>query len=573
ADFELALGQPGLTTDTRRNVSLIAADAALAAREPQRALDLLLGLREVTNEEVARRVRIARSDLAHSKSAVAGNPAPANYPPPTLDCGKAAARQQCAVLASASRDPSFELATAAYKAFDDKDYAQAAGSARQAVALSPGNREYQLLLMNALLRMGEYAEAERVVDIALAADGEDASLLAQRGFIRRHLGKEALARSDFESALRLGHLPVATEIALLVDLDRKAEASRRFERAVAGNEFGTTPDVDIAYLAARVGNDEYALAAFDRADAGGKLPISAYQDAAFTAIRALRDHEAIAYFKRAIDGADNKDGANNTDGIKLRMDPQLRFNTRRAIAEVSRTWGVIASLTYRGAVSGLGPTPGTRTGTDSLQAGIEAYWRPWGYQNGRYTELFARSFETLYSKSDGATGGGTLQSALGIRHKPLSETNLVVSLSRVFTPSGRSNDWLAQLGYSGGNGGDLRVDVPSWWTTRVSAEAGRYLTARQNYALANVETGRSLRPDGESMWVLFPHLSMAADYDSSAIAHSSFGIGPGIGARYWFRDDTYNAARSWLDMTLQYRFRVGGAERADGMFLTTTLSY
>ncbi|MEO8384323.1 MAG: tetratricopeptide repeat protein [Betaproteobacteria bacterium] len=472
-----------------------------------------------------------------------------------------------ATATAVPRDAAFDAATAAYKAFDEKDFVLAVGSARQAVTLSPQKREYQLLLVNSLFRTGEYAEAERVADVALAADSNDAALLAQRGFIRQHLDKEAMARSDFEAALRVGNLPVVTEIGLLADLDRKGEAKRRFERAQTDREFANVLDVDVAYLAVRVGKDDDALAAFNRADAAGKLPNTSYQDAAFAAVRALQDDAAIGYFKRAIDDT------NRGDALKLRMEPQLLFNTRRAVAEVSRTFGVITSLSYRGAVSGLGPAPGTRSATDSLQAGVEIYWRPFGYRNGRYTELFARAFETLYNKGGGATGGDTLQSALGIRHKPFSQTNVVVSLSRVFTPSGRNNDWLAQIGYSGGSGTDLRVDAPSWWTTRVAAEAGRYLSARQSYALANVETGKSFRMNSESMWVLFPHLALAADYDSTASEQSAFGIGPGLNARYWFRDDIYNAPRSYLDTTLQYRFRIGGAARAEGVFLNTTLLY
>ena len=567
ADFEFALQRPGLGADAQRNIRLIAIDAALSAGEPQRALDLLLALPTTTDHAVTARLRAAHTDMARARSDIARIVTTANFPPPTLDCSKAVGPQQCVLLAETPRDPAFAAATAAYRAFDEKNDVQAIDSARQAVTLAPDNRDYQRLLVNALFRAGEFTEAGRVADASLATDGNDAAMLAQRGFIRLRLSGRSSAREDFESALRLGRLPIATEIGLLAELGHKAAARQRFERALGGGEFASLTDVDIAYLAMRVGDGDNALASFNRADTLGKLPKYAYQDAAYAALRAGQDSAAIAYFKRSIDEA------KNTDGPTLRMDPQLLFNTRRAVAEVSRSSGVIASLTYRGAVSGLGPTPGTRAGADSLQAGIEGYWRPWGYRNGRYAEVFARAFETLTSKGDGMTGGSTLQSAVGVRVKPLAATNLVVSLSRVFARSGRRNDWLAQLGYSGGSGGELRVDAPSWWTNRVSAEAGRYFIARQNYALATVETGKSLRPDTDAMWVLFPHLSIAADYDSTAVERVAFGAGPGIGARYWFREDTYHAPRSYLDMTLQYRFRISGAERAEGVFLVTTLLY
>lgn len=406
-------------------------------------------------------------------------------------------------------DPAFTAADAAYKAHASGDYRQAVTLAQEATRLAPGNTDWQRLLAEA--RYG---------------------LAAQ-------------------------------EIGALADQGRRPEARQRLEQARASGELAAAADVDIAYLNARVGDDAQALAAFNRAGASGKLANSAWQDAAFAAVRAGEDDQAIDYFKRTID---------DVNGLKLKMSPQLLFNTRRAVAEVSREGGVIASLSYRGAVSGLGLVPGA--GTDTLQAGVEAYWRPWGYRNGRYVELFARAFTTLYSKGGGATGSDTVQSALGIRYKPLTDTNLVGSFSRVFAAPGGRDDWLAQIGYSGGSGGDLRVDVPAWWTTRISAEAGHYLDAGRSYALAELQAGRSMRVgDAEGRWVLFPHLTLAADYDSAALDKSSIGIGPGISARYWFNEDTYSAPRSYVDITLQYRARLAGAQRAKGVFLNTTLSY
>jgi hypothetical protein len=79
--------------------------------------------------------------------------------------------------------------------------------------------------------------------------------------------------------------------------------------------------------------------------------------------------------------------------------------------------------------------------------------------------------------------------------------------------------------------------------------------------------------DGDNAWVAFPHLSVAADYDSSALQKSSAGIGPGMNLRYWFRGDVYHAPRSYLDIYLQYRERIGGADRAKGLFMYAVLSY
>ena len=576
ADFSQALAQPRLGASARRQIRLIAADAAMAAGNAQEALALLKdippGADELADEEVARRRRAATADVARplvSRPAITA----ANFAVPVLDCSRVDGPQRCVVLASGSGgsvEPGFAAAASAYKAFDDGRFPAAADGARRAVQLSPANRDYQLLLVSALTRAGQYPEADTVATTLLAADGRDASVLAQRGSIRQQLGQSDLAKADFEAALaRTGQLPAITEISLLAEVGRKAEARQRFDVALATGatgDFAGVADADVAYLAAKIGDDLQALAAFNRADAAGKLPNTAYQDAAYSALRSRQDAQAVAYFKRTID---------DVGALKLRMEPQLLFDTRRAVADITREGGVIASLSYRGAASGLGVTPGAST--DSLQAGVEGYWRPWGYQNGQYVELFARAFQTLYSKG-GAKGGDTLQAAVGARFKPFTEQNLVGSFSRVFSPTGGRNDWLAQLGYSLDTGTDLRVDVPSWWTTRISAELGRYLKAEQNYALAEFQAGRSYRVGdrdaaGDGRWVIFPHVSLAADYDGTAADKTALGIGPGVTARYWFREDTYNAPRSYIDWSMQYRARIGGAERGKGLFVNTTLSY
>jgi tetratricopeptide (TPR) repeat protein len=587
ADFNQALAQPQLGASARRQIRLIAADAALASGDPQAALTLLKdmppGADEVADEAVSRRRRAATAQVSRPEAVRAAQTA-VSFPAPVLDCSRVDGPQRCVILASGSGgpvEPGFAAAASAYKAYDDGQFAAAADDARRATQLSPANRDYKLLLVSALTRSNQFPEADMVATRLLVANGSDAALLAQRGAIRQQLGQTELAKADFEAALArsaeaagaagtgTGQLPVMAQIGLLADVGRKAEARQRFDAALAtgaSGEFAGVADADVAYLAAKIGDDSQALAAFNRADASGKLSNSAYQDAAYSALRSRQDAQAVAYFKRTID---------DVGALKLRMEPQLLFNTRRAVADISREGGVIASLSYRGAVSGLGVAPGA--GTDSLQAGVEGYWRPWGYQNGQYVELFARAFQTLYSKG-GNKGGDTLQAAVGVRFKPFTEQNLVGSFSRVFSPSGGRNDWLAQLGYSRDTGTDLRVDVPSWWTSRISAEMGRYLQAEQNYALAEFQAGRSFRvgdsdAGSDGRWVIFPHVSLAADYDSTAVEKTTVGLGPGVTARYWFREDKYNAPRSYIDWSMQYRARIGGAERGKGLFLNTTLSY
>ena len=565
ADFDRALQQRGLTAATQRNLRLIAADSALAARDPQRVIGLLQGLPDSDTEAAQRRA--AANRLAVRTSAQGPTLTGTNFPPPGLDCGAAESGTTCALLpGQPARDPAYETAAAAYRALEARDYAQAAEKATQAVATSPNNRDYQLLLLDAQLGAGNLADAEQAATAALALEPGDAAVLAQRASIRKRLGNDTGASEDFSAALATGQLGPAAEVGALADLGRRSEARSRFAQLQADGRFQNASDLDLAYLAARIGDDQAARESFARADAAGKLPESALQDSAYTALRAGRDSEAVAYFKRTIDAADS---------LKLRLEPQMLFDTRRAVADITREGGVIASLNYRGGgsgvISGFGATPGV-VGNKTAQVGVEAYWRPFGYRNGRYVELFARGFETLYSQAGGATGSDSLQTALGIRWKPFSSQNAVLSLSRVFT-KGAEADWLAQIGYSLDVGTDLRVDVDNWWTTRVAAEAGRYVHNPQTYGLASVQYGKSYRMAGEGKTVLFPHAVASAEYNSLLVDKLSVGAGPGVSLRHWFREDKYDAPRSYVDFSLQYRFRLSGDDRAKGLFLTSLVSY
>ncbi|GAC1600018.1 MAG: hypothetical protein NVS3B2_01850 [Ramlibacter sp.] len=564
-DFDRALRQPGLTAAAQRNLRLIAADSALAAREPQRAVGILQGLPD-TDAGVAQR-RVAASRMSVRTSTAVPAPTSDAFAPPALDCGTGDSAASCTLLpGQPARDPAFDLAAAAYRAMEARDYPLAADKAAQAVAMSPANRDYQLLLLDAQVNSGRLADAEQAATAALALDPGDGRVLAQRGSIRKRLGNDAGAAEDLSAALATGQLTSVAEIGALADLGRRSEARSRFSQLQAAGQLRDASDLDLAYLAARIGDDASARESFAKADAAGKLPETSLQDSAYVSLRQNRDAEAVAYFKRAIDAADS---------LKLRMEPQMLFDTRRAVADISREGGVTASLSYRGGgrgvVAGFGATPGV-VGNKTAQAGIEAYWRPFGYRNGRYVELFARGFETLYSQAGGATGGDSLQTALGIRWKPFSSQNAVFSLSRVFS-KGAPDDWLAQAAYSLDVGTDLRVDVDNWWTTRVAAEVGRYIDHPQTYGLANVQVGKSYLLPGAGRSVVFPHAVAAAEYNSLLVDKLSVAAGPGVSLRHWFREDKYAAPRSYVDLSLQYRFRVSGDERAKGLFLTSLISY
>ncbi|WP_446697865.1 NfrA family protein, partial [Achromobacter insolitus] len=192
--------------------------------------------------------------------------------------------------------------------------------------------------------------------------------------------------------------------------------------------------------------------------------------------------------------------------------------------------------------------------------------------------------------------------------------------------NGNAGGWMSYVTYGYYQGRELRVDVPSWLTIEGYAQAGyawddnsaRYtaysvdskgqrqqelgsssgrLKRDQAFLSGELRVGRSFRATSISdKLVLFPYAVIGADwlwqksvaklddlagYGSQSVVLSdhdsswSLGVGPGFNVRYWFREDHYNAPRSYLDFGVQYRASLGGGEsdRAKGWFMNMTLSY
>lgn len=569
ADFTQALSLRGeLTTEEMVNLRLIVADAGLSAGEPDTALEVLQTLDG--NAAVAARKRSAAE--LRLRQAQQGNVAVNTAMPlPSLRCRNVASGEVCSLVPGAApADPAFASADAAYKALAKNDYPLALGKTREALQQSPGNPAYQLLLVNILSRDGQLDAAEREASMAMEQGNRDPELRAQRGRVRQALGKAALADEDFNQVLQSDQAALPLQIEMLSRLGQGDEARRRFNAGLEAGVFDGMSRVELAYLAATAGDSARAYALFDQSYQDGSLPPAAIPDTGYAALNARRDPDASTYFRRTVDAVDKGD---------ISLAPQQLFETRRAIADIERTWGATASLNYRGASlqpgSGIAPS-GTN---NSAQIGGEVYWRPFGYRSGRPIEVYASVFETVYNKDHSITGAPTAQGGVGVRWKPFSETNLIVALQRQIKIGSASGDgdWLARLAYSNSFGTDLRVDQPSWWSGQIFGEVGRYIDHEQTYSIFEGQLGRTYRLDNiNPKLTITPHLVIGSDFNSSLKApaeKTAIGMGPGVNMRYWFREDHYKAPQSYVDFSLQYRFKLSGDDRAEGVVLRTTFSY
>lgn len=469
---------------------------------------------------------------------------------------------------------------AGYASLARGDNDAAVSYARDVVRRYPQEIAYRRLLVSALIAQEQYAAARSAASEALALKGNDGTLLAQRGQMRMRLGDKNGARQDFAQALAVGNLPLRDQASLYAAMGQPREALERMQQARDKGELKPGDEVQIAYFLSQAGDDRAALDEFRRLDRSKGLSPKETQDAAYTAMRAPDDVQAIAYFTRVLDYQQTGD---------LQMPDQQVFDTRRAVSDLSRVWGVTNTTTYRGASTTNGLSGAPSSSNDSVQNSTEVFWRPAGYRDARFVELYGRVTDTLWNKESGNDKGlDALQGAVGVRIKPFSEYNVMAAFERTFPLAGSNvdGDWLVRLGYGSSIGTDLRVDVPSWWTSQFYAEGGRYLQDKRNYFNSEWQLGRSIRLDRISpRLVIFAHVVAAVDYDSKMHSEvdamgrnktsgdSAGGAGVGIGVRYWFRETRHKAPQSYIDFSVQYREKVFGDDSAQGVFARMTFAW
>ncbi|MBB3810672.1 bacteriophage N4 adsorption protein A [Pseudochelatococcus contaminans] len=518
------------------------------------------------------------------------------------------------------------------------DFAGAIRHAREAVALAPRQQQLRALLVNLLISAGREAEAIREINTTFAQLGTDAQLLQQRGYLLLQANEPARAVDDFANALPLVKSPSerrtlllamadaataadqperaldalsllgtsgsfdvayrrgnilrglerydealaaftqavtsaptaedrarakAAQISAYVSLGQQSVARQLFETAKQTGELNALPALDVAYLALRVGDPVAASQQFTLVQKRGELRGLALVDAAYAARQVFDNDLAVELLKSAI------------DTIGPTLEPQYLWGLRREVADLTRTWGAYTSVTY-GAVGSGAFSPQTSSGS-TTQTGTEIYWRPpvIGNRNGSTLDFFMRNFTTLHDDLGGPVGFRTMQGSFGVRWKPLQNYNVIVEAARLFRIGSDSReDTMVRAAYFDGRGGDLRMDVPSWWLWQVSGEVGHYFDIDQTFATLDAKLGRSFRLDSISdRLMITPFVGVTANFDNLLDTKWAAGAGPGINARYWFREDKYNAPRSYVDLNVQYRFKLLEDDRAQGLFASLTLAY
>ncbi|MDR6673421.1 hypothetical protein [Xanthomonas sp. 1678] len=629
ADFDAALRQDWLDAQQQRNVRLLAVDAAIAAGDRERAARLLQPLQAdplADADDTARQQigqAVAQREKALRKARAVPTLTLAAYPAPFQQCRDTPYGTQCE-LTPADLQGSGSAAQRAYAAYGRQDYQEAIREAQRALQESPDNASLQNLLTTALAAgdRAQQAQARQRLDSALGQRPADAGLLMQRGYLYQRSGEPAQALDDFRAAEATGKAPPSVvldqayasaaqgdntqAVALLRSaIDRADQGRLPLDKAQRYNTRSSIANLSREWgLIASAG---YRGARQAATNLGGSA-ISTPGDSAFGTVEAFWRPEALnnrhgtleAYARMANTLYDE---GGTFESVRA-VDPCTGEATEDARARAER-------LSRSRSIAGWPSTIGSfgvryAFGRTGLSAGIER-----------------RQFLGTATRN-----GGVYPDSAAIQCRIQRDSNqpLQVNTLARYRLDSNAGGWMSYLTYGFYQGTGVRTDVNQWWTLSGYAQAGyswddnraRFSVDRldatgapvenlldsdgrlhraQWFAAAELRLGRSYRFGAEqTRWVLTPSVVVGADWLDqrtrvSGIAYPligkqafalsdtdrswSLGAGPGLGVRYWFREDRYNAARSSLDLSVQYRFAIGGGDtqRAKGLFATATFYY
>lgn len=476
--------------------------------------------------------------------------------------------------------------------------------------LEPGERKQLLNALGyALVAQGKYRPAVEAWQKSLAL-GDDPALAVSMARAQRLAGSTEGARQT------LGALPPFTlppnlqatalsETAYLFaaegDFDQASEAERqamalepssqrRYQLAIYLQQAGRR-DEALSLLetvaAAEPGNTMFVLSlayAYMAADHFAKAE-RAFKSSLESDPANVGAHKEIAYL-RARDG--DTDGASKwfRSAIDLRragagvaaQDQEDRDDDvlamRQEVRRLNNWWDVTAYQSFASNSREARASATTTTGgIVPSQGGVEVALRPplIGFVDDRIFEVFGRLFwsneeGTLRPDSDTGQGG------LGFRYKPLKTQNMYVGAERLFgLGDDTSSNWLLRATYGWDDGFDLEPRRGNWNYSLLYGDLGGFLESPATLAFyGEARQGRSFRLGDQ--WAISPHLVLdgrVQDRDLSDYSYLEGGVG--FSLKYFFNESSYEAFRSSIEVTTQYKAEILGF--GSGAVVTTVLRF
>lgn len=455
-------------------------------------------------------------------------------------------------------------ATAAYGAMTAGRPAEAVAPAARAVAASPENLEWRLLLVDALTGSGDHAGALAALQPVAGSwdhrvQTRRAEAARQTGDLRQAADAYALAAPLAPTAESRAYLTRA-RAQTLIELDRTAEARTVLREAAANGVLPGEAPLDFAYVAVGARDDRLAVEGFAAADRATPLRGAQALDAAYAARRAGQDAEAIVWLEQ---------GARTLPAEQLT--PQRRHEIGRELQTLEHRVGGTATVSTGPADSAT--TLLNNAGDQVTQIGGEVWARVGGDNNGRPVQVFARAYQTLDADT-GPTGGDSTQGWVGVRWKPLTDTNLMLEASRLIALGDAArDDTMLRAAWSADMGGDLRYDRDSWPSASVYVDAARLIEDEQTYVVADANLGWTWVASESRGDTITAGIGARADYDSLRDEQWAVAAGPRVAWRHWMGGDDVRAPGRYLDVSLGYYVPIGDGPRDAGVVAAVTVGF
>ena len=247
-------------------------------------------------------------------------------------------------------------------------------------------------------------------------------------------------------------------------------------------------------------------------------------------------------------------------GQLTREQVEQLYGARRLHADVTRHWGMYSGL-YMVSLE---------NNDYAIQGINDLYWQPW-YSNGKYAQVYWQLFDTFTGKftSPISTPDRTvhytgrtdakksLYTTLGVRCDLSTKYNLVMALERsIKWGTQTKHDTRIRLAHSWDKGLELQPWVRSW-QYRTTFHEAIYSLQHDDWLLnGQVRAGRSHRLASNNRMVVSPHASLSYGYQGRGLEPSRSWYldgGGGVQIRQWYRENKFNAPRSYWDIIIEYK--------------------
>ncbi len=286
--------------------------------------------------------------------------------------------------------------------------------------------------------------------------------------------------------------------------------------------------------------------------------------------------QAIAYFEQALKLSPHNpelrlqlayaykisgQNARAVENFKIALDQNdnASFPLRREIEQMENRLDISGYVIYRNEASANRQLTGpdlTRS-----QAGVEVSYQPekTGFRNGKKFQIYGRLLSAM-KEGRLEMDPDSYQAGAGMRIKPLSRHNLVLSAERLLKAGKFArNDWMIRAGYSYGHNSDYREDKKHWWSHSLYLDAALIDFNSPDIFLTGQATGGYNITLGRGL-VIQPRMTGLVNWQKDSFRQASLiEAGPGLNLRFYFNDTKYQAYRAYLDLTVEYRLKISGS--------------